>query len=845
MSDKGVVAVRAPPCDTTTKTHPNVIPCSGGCLGFCASCGLGSGQKGTVWWRRVKVIPTTRRSTATQSDRPVTGVREAEPQSGAPLVSCDYQGESPRLRFEEGSGIPGLPPVDSAKANVSKERSYEITPAVRPPSATPRPRTGPPLVDVCLADPPQSAEGRDDDLQSADPTRTDEGGNGILPEVWTPFATRVARRGLPLTSVGHVEQPRSSTGVDDGLQSANLAREDIPRKREDDILPDVQATSLTAVVRRGLESADSARAKERSYDTIPAVRAPFSTVAVARKHAEAEVDVMELIEEGQIFAATKAPVAKPKSAMTATKAVGAAIIASAGPVASGLVLPCPPSDTEKVIYLRTFRPYIIFFSFIAFVAMEAGMWLCTLASPYLFWLGVPAVIVFMYFVSYLAIATKGRDFVPEKHAEVLQNGAEQEFLPTVDVFLPVCNEPIELIANTWKYVSELDYPYATVHVLDDGAKDDVRDLAEAFGFRYKRRDNRPHMKKAGNLRHAFARTSGEAVVIFDADFCPRSDFLRETLPYLLDPSIGIVQTPQFFRWCKEQTWVEKGAGASQEFFYRMEQARMNRNYFGASVCVGSCAVYRRAAVEPFGGVAAIEHSEDIHTGCKITEAGFKVKYLPLCLAIGVCPDEPRSFFMQQYRWCAGNLSLVLRREFWMAEISAFQKICFLSGMLYYFFTAMFLFLAPLPVLILIWAKPNLVLWYHTGFTLPSIVFTTMVLPCWCRSFGCTSYTQRIWRAMSIYRIKVIQSYAHVYAIKDSLLGTSAAWVPSGGGASQKSCSGSYNSSVWLMLAWNALIVSLVLGGALVRMKESRPYDFVPAVSLVLSTTALSLSTLRY
>lgn len=80
------------------------------------------------------------------------------------------------------------------------------------------------------------------------------------------------------------------------------------------------------------------------------------------------------------------------------------------------------------------------------------------------------------------------------------------------------------------------------------------------------------MKKAGNLRHAFARTSGEAVVIFDADFCPRSDFLRETLPYLMDPSIGIVQTPQCFRWCKEQTWIEKGAGTSQEFFYRMEQA---------------------------------------------------------------------------------------------------------------------------------------------------------------------------------------------------------------------------------------------------------------------------------
>lgn len=89
-----------------------------------------------------------------------------------------------------------------------------------------------------------------------------------------------------------------------------------------------------------------------------------------------------------------------------------------------------------------------------------------------------------------------------------------------------------------------------------------------------RRDNRPELKKAGNLRYAFARTSGEAIVIFDADFCPRSDFLRETLPYLVNPSIGILQTPQFFRRRDEQTWVEKGGGASQEFFYRMVQASL-------------------------------------------------------------------------------------------------------------------------------------------------------------------------------------------------------------------------------------------------------------------------------
>lgn len=86
-----------------------------------------------------------------------------------------------------------------------------------------------------------------------------------------------------------------------------------------------------------------------------------------------------------------------------------------------------------------------------------------------------------------------------------------------------------------------------------------------------RRDNRPELKKAGNLRYAFNRTRGEIIVIFDADFCPRPEFLRETTPYFAKEDLAILQTPQFFRCREEQTWVERGAGVTQELFYRMVQ----------------------------------------------------------------------------------------------------------------------------------------------------------------------------------------------------------------------------------------------------------------------------------
>lgn len=80
------------------------------------------------------------------------------------------------------------------------------------------------------------------------------------------------------------------------------------------------------------------------------------------------------------------------------------------------------------------------------------------------------------------VAVWGKDFDPEVHADIIQKAADERYLPTVDVFLPVCNEPIYVLANTWKYVKALNYPFVKVHVLDDGAKDEVRDLAAEFAF---------------------------------------------------------------------------------------------------------------------------------------------------------------------------------------------------------------------------------------------------------------------------------------------------------------------------------------------------------------------------
>ena len=84
------------------------------------------------------------------------------------------------------------------------------------------------------------------------------------------------------------------------------------------------------------------------------------------------------------------------------------------------------------------------------------------------------------------------------------------------------------------------------------------------------------------------------LVVLDADVRPRGDFLAETLPYLDDPTVGIVQTPRLFRASPQRTWVERAARPVLEVFSR--SAQVSRDRFSAALCAGSNAVYRRAAL---------------------------------------------------------------------------------------------------------------------------------------------------------------------------------------------------------------------------------------------------------
>ena len=187
-----------------------------------------------------------------------------------------------------------------------------------------------------------------------------------------------------------------------------------------------------------------------------------------------------------------------------------------------------------------------------------------------------------------------------------------------------------MVRNTWKYVAEMSRHYqgtVTAYVLDDSASPELKAMAREFGFAYARRPNRGWFKKSGNLWFGFQVSYGDYILLLDADFAPRHDLLNEALPYMeADSDVGIVQTPQFFRITNDQSWVERGAGAVQELFYRSIQAARSRK--GGAICVGSCAVYRRAALKQNLGMTLAEHSEDVLTGFDLNRMGWSSATCP-------------------------------------------------------------------------------------------------------------------------------------------------------------------------------------------------------------------------
>jgi cellulose synthase/poly-beta-1,6-N-acetylglucosamine synthase-like glycosyltransferase len=291
---------------------------------------------------------------------------------------------------------------------------------------------------------------------------------------------------------------------------------------------------------------------------------------------------------------------------------------------------------------------------------------------FLLWLIFAALGLRRYWMLWLYRKTRHRSFCKGEFAT----------LPRITVQLPVYNE-LYVIRRLLRSVAALDYPrdLLEIQVLDDSSDDTVRVAAEEIAqlqaegiqIHHLRRPDRIGYK-AGALAYGMKRATGELLLIFDADFVPRPDLLRQILPYVADPEVGMVQV----RWDHlnaEYSLLARIQSISLDGHFVIEHDARAKNglFFNFN---GTAGMWRKACIEDAGGWQHDTLTEDLDLSYRAQLKGWKFVFLRDVTCPSELPIDMKSFKSQQYRWVKGSVQVAKKilPPLWRSPLPLMKKI---------------------------------------------------------------------------------------------------------------------------------------------------------------------------
>ncbi|MFO0837706.1 MAG: cellulose synthase family protein [Phycisphaerae bacterium] len=303
-------------------------------------------------------------------------------------------------------------------------------------------------------------------------------------------------------------------------------------------------------------------------------------------------------------------------------------------------------------------------------------------------------------------------------------------LPSVTIQLPMFNERF-VAQRVIENACRIDYPRdrLEIQVLDDSIDETVeiarqtveRLRSEGHDVVYIHRTQRTGYK-AGALAEALPSARGEFIAIFDADFIPPPNILRETVDYFTDPGVGMVQA----RWDhlnREASLLTQAQAILLDGHFVIEHTARNRSgrYMSFN---GTAGVWRKSAILDSGGWQHDTLTEDLDLSYRAQLRGWRFVFRPEITSPAELPPEMNAFKAQQHRWtkggaqtCAKLLPEVLRsRGGWRVKLEAFFHLT--SGLVYVLMVLMSILIGPA-----LYAKlalpPNQSLW---GVALDFVLF---------------------------------------------------------------------------------------------------------------------------
>lgn len=248
-------------------------------------------------------------------------------------------------------------------------------------------------------------------------------------------------------------------------------------------------------------------------------------------------------------------------------------------------------------------------------------------------------------------------------------------IPFVTVQLPLYNE-LYVVERLIDSITKFDYPKDKfeIQILDDSTDETVAIVAKkvaeykALGFNiYQHRRKIRTGYKAGALKEGLDLAKGEFIAIFDADFLPKTSFLKKTIPYFSNEKIGVVQT-KWEHLNKNYSLLTRLQAFGLDAHFTVEQT--GRNFGNHFINFnGTAGIWRKSCIEDAGGWEADTLTEDLDLSYRAQLKGWKFKYLEELGSPAELPAAMNALKNQQFRWTKGaaectrkNLLKVLKNK---------------------------------------------------------------------------------------------------------------------------------------------------------------------------------------
>lgn len=231
--------------------------------------------------------------------------------------------------------------------------------------------------------------------------------------------------------------------------------------------------------------------------------------------------------------------------------------------------------------------------------------------------------------------------------------------PTVLIQLPIFNEQY-VVERLLRNVAKMDYPVdkLSIQLLDDSTDDTSKIAARVIAELREAGHNITHIQrsnptgfKAGALQHGMDLDPAEFIAIFDADFLPRPEFVKQVLGYFADPKVGMVQT----RWehlnADYSLITRLMAFAIDNHFSVEHGGRQATNSF--INFNGTGGMWRRKTIEEAGGWRSDTLTEDLDLSFRSQILGWKFLFAENITTPSELPVQMSAVRSQQFRWTKG------------------------------------------------------------------------------------------------------------------------------------------------------------------------------------------------